>query len=79
MPWMKYIITPFLEFVFPLCLRTPDSSAESMLLAATLPAAMVAGRYLSNATFAKPNKVRQDGGGGTGMCMAQLFSHGFTF
>lgn len=47
-------------------LRTPESSAANLLWAATAPSEVVAGRYVSNAHLATPNKVCGVTGGGEG-------------
>lgn len=57
LPFMKQLVAPLLNCLYPLLLRTPDNSADSMLLAATAPASKVAGRYLHNDRLARPDKV----------------------
>ena len=58
-----------LDALFPLTLRTPESSAANVLAVATAPAAAVAGRYFSNDRLARPSKVRRWRRGG-GCCCA---------
>lgn len=42
------IITPFLhKYFFPLFLRTPKAAVETVMMACTAPATLVAGNYLS--------------------------------
>jgi hypothetical protein len=57
---MKALVAPVLNCLYPLLLRTPDSSAEAMLIAATAPAGKVAGRYMHNDRLSRPDKVGSD-------------------
>lgn len=54
---MKALVAPILNGLYPLLLRTPESSAEAMLIAATAPAGKVAGRYMHNDRLSRPDKV----------------------
>eukprot|EP00775_Hariotina_reticulata_P006867 gene6867-7083_t len=55
MPWLQHLVEPLLNVLMPLALRTPDSSADSMLLATLAPADKVAGRYFHNNHLSRPN------------------------
>jgi hypothetical protein len=57
LPFMKALVAPVLNCLYPLLLRTPESSAEAMLIAATAPAGKVAGRYMHNDRLSRPDKV----------------------
>ncbi|KAF6253058.1 hypothetical protein COO60DRAFT_1549451 [Scenedesmus sp. NREL 46B-D3] len=57
LPFMKALVVPMLNCLYPLLMRTPESSAEAMLIAATAPAGKVAGRYMHNDRLSRPDKV----------------------
>jgi hypothetical protein len=57
LPFMKALVAPMLNCLYPLLMRTPESSAEAMLIAATAPAGKVAGRYMHNDRLSRPDKV----------------------
>jgi hypothetical protein len=57
MPWLQHLVDPLLNVLMPLALRTPDSSADSMLLASLAPAEKVAGQYFHNNHLSRPNGV----------------------
>ena len=48
---------PVLNALFPLLLRTPDSSAGSMMRAITLPSSQLAGKYMHNDKIGRPTRV----------------------
>ncbi|KAI8464842.1 MAG: hypothetical protein J3K34DRAFT_525883 [Monoraphidium minutum] len=48
LPWAEAAAKGAMQHLFPLVLRSPDASAEDMLVACQAPARRVAGRYLSN-------------------------------
>eukprot|EP00879_Flechtneria_rotunda_P017866 GHRR01018726.1.p1 GENE.GHRR01018726.1~~GHRR01018726.1.p1 ORF type:complete len:246 (+),score=80.92 GHRR01018726.1:911-1648(+) len=60
LPFMKHVVTPVLNALYPILMRTPDNSADSMLLAALMPADKVAGRYFHNDRLSRPNKFAED-------------------
>lgn len=58
LPGLQAVVTPLLNVLFPLLLRTPESSADSMMLAVTGPAHRLAGRYMHNDRVTRPTRVR---------------------
>uniref|UniRef100_A0A383VX36 Uncharacterized protein n=1 Tax=Tetradesmus obliquus TaxID=3088 RepID=A0A383VX36_TETOB len=60
LPFMKALVAPILNGLYPLLLRTPESSAEAMLIAATAPAGKVAGRYMHNDRLSRPDKFAEE-------------------
>jgi hypothetical protein len=63
-PGLQALVTPLLNTLYPLLLRSPESSADSMLLAITGPSARLAGRYMHNSRVARPTRVSSEGGKG---------------
>ncbi|KAF8072364.1 Dhrsx [Scenedesmus sp. PABB004] len=60
LPGLAHVLDPLLAALYPLVLRTPERSADSMLRAATAPAGRVAGRYLHNDSLARPDADARD-------------------
>lgn len=57
LPGLQAVVTPLLNALFPLLLRTPESSADSVMLAVTGPADRLAGRYMHNDRVTRPTRV----------------------
>lgn len=58
LPGLQAVVQPVLSALYPLLLRTPQNSADSMMKAITAPRAQVAGRYMHNNRVARPARVR---------------------
>jgi hypothetical protein len=56
-PLLASAVHAFVDKVMPVMLRTPASSAASMLHAATAPSSEVAGRYLFHTRASSPDEV----------------------
>jgi hypothetical protein len=57
LPGLQAVVQPVLSALFPLLLRTPDSSADSMMVAVTGPSSKLAGKYCHNDRLARPTRV----------------------
>lgn len=61
LPGMQHAVKAAVDnIVVPIFMRSPESSAHSVLRAATLPSAAVAGQYLSNLAITRPDPFAED-------------------